>query len=91
MAKHTRSNQHGAGCLVQIAGVAAMLVGIGLFVPQLAWIIYIAGGACLLIVGWQLDSSHVCSDCGNRVELTSKMCPTCRSTFGKSSPPPIVE
>ena len=91
MAKRKPSNQHGSGCLVQVIGVIAVMVGLGMFVPQFAWLLYILCGIVLLVTGWLMDKSHVCGDCGNRIELTSRICPTCKVQIGKASRPPIVD
>ena len=35
-------------------------------------------GLVLLIAGSSLSKTRICSECGNKVEKTSRICPACR-------------
>ena len=61
----------GAGCLVQLVG----LVLCALLFP---W--GIIPGVILLLVGGRMGPT-VCSNCGNQVVQTSKLCPSCSAEF----------
>lgn len=84
MAKRLAVNSRGVGCLIQAFGLVVLLIAVGQFLfPQLVGV-----GLCLFAVtvfaaGSMLDKIHICSECGNRVEVTSKLCPTCRSNLAQ--------
>ena len=58
----------GPGCLVQAFGLLL------LFFFPIGTVI----GLILLVVGGAMSVKLICSNCGNRVEKTSTLCPTCK-------------
>lgn len=80
--KIRKSEIAGVGALVQLLGVAA--AGYFFFFFSLASAVagYIIGAVVLVIclaVGSSLSFKYLCSNCGNRVEKTAKLCPTCKA------------
>lgn len=72
--RRTEANRHvGLGCSVQALGLAMLLGGLVWFWPG------ILVGAVLLALGQSVKYGTVCSRCGNRVERTARLCPTCRA------------
>lgn len=63
----------GGGCLVQGLGLLLLFV----------WPIGTLFGVVLLIAGGRMAIKLICSDCGNKVEKTSKLCPTCMVALDK--------
>lgn len=54
------------------------IVGLVLLISAFWWV-----GLILIVIGAMIDRPHfVCGECGNRVEKTSTMCPTCRARLG---------
>jgi hypothetical protein len=84
-----------AGALVALLGLAVVIgstVYSYLFVPRLllAFSLLAGGGVgVLLIIGGlvleRMLIRYVCSECENRVESRSKICPTCRCLLGHHS------
>jgi len=73
MAKNKRARSTNvAGLLLEVVGILA------LFFFPIGTVI----GIILLVVGARMTYSRICSDCGNKVEKTSKLCPTCGVRFG---------
>lgn len=70
--KHAR-HMSAPGCLLEIVGLFA------LFIFPIGTVI----GIILLIVGARMTYQLVCSECGNKIIRTSKLCPACRTEFGK--------
>ncbi len=66
--KKQKAEFAGAGCFVQALGVVALF-----FFP-----IGTVLGVILLIAGSAMSLKTICSRCGNKVEKTSKICPTCQ-------------
>jgi Zn finger protein HypA/HybF involved in hydrogenase expression len=58
----------GVGCAVQVLGIAL------LFLFPIGTII----GIALLVWGSQLSVKWQCATCGNRIEQSAKICPTCK-------------
>ena len=56
----------GMGCLIQALGLAVCF---------LFWPI----GIIILIIGGRMAIKYVCSDCGNKVEKSARICPVCKS------------
>ncbi|WP_293373608.1 hypothetical protein [Nevskia sp.] len=69
--KKTKGEFAGPGCLVQGIGLIALFI----------WPIGTVIGVALLLVGSSMSKKLICSDCGNPVEKTSTMCPTCKVTL----------
>lgn len=66
----------------EFAGIGCVIQGLGLvllFFFPIGTII----GAVLLLVGSTMSIKLICSSCGNIVEKTAKICPTCKSNFSK--------
>lgn len=65
----------GAGAGVQAIGLVVFIVGLALH-----WI-FVPVGLVLLIIGGRMAFRFLCSECGNRVEKTSRICPHCHAHF----------
>ena len=65
----------GVGALVQLVGLVLLF-----FFP-----LGTIAGVLLLIIGSAMSVKTICSSCGNKVEKTSKLCPTCKASFEKSA------
>ena len=63
----------GVGALVQAIGVVAFF-----FYP-----VGIIAGIALLLIGSAMSKKIGCSECGNRVDKESLMCPHCKAEFTK--------
>ena len=77
--KKKKSEFAGKGAVVQLLGVICFFLGF------LGGFVGVAVGTCLalllLIIGSRMAIKLICSDCGNKVEKTSKICPTCKAQF----------
>ncbi len=62
------------GCALSLLGLLVLLTGI--FNPILLIL-----GIVLITWGFQCSHKKICSECGNKVEDTSKLCPACKVTF----------
>ncbi len=72
MAKKKKKSEFlGVGCLIEAVGLVL------LFLFPIGTII----GVILLVVGSRYSYKYVCSECGNKVEKTSKICPHCNVKF----------
>lgn len=80
MAQQIRKNEFaGKGAFVQFIGIV-FLIG-GFFLGLRGLIIGGLLGIGCLIAGSSMSKKLVCSNCGNRVEKLSRVCPTCRENF----------
>ncbi len=80
--KKTVSSFLGSGCIIQGIGLLLLIAAFffGLAFPLLFLPIMLVG-IVLIIYGSRVAISLKCSACGNNVEKTSKICPTCKSHF----------
>lgn len=69
--KENKSEFAGVGCFVQLIGLILFF-----FFP-IGTII----GIALLILGGLKANKLICSNCGNPIEKTAKICPTCKESF----------
>ena len=74
--KKTVRKTSAGGCLLEVCGIGSIFLAV-LFPPM------VIAGVVLLIIGAMMSFKKVCSDCGNPVDKTSKMCPTCSVVFGR--------
>lgn len=69
----------GAGCAVQALGLLVIAMGFGLAtIDPVIGILAGLVGLAFLAVGSRMARKLNCSECGNRVEKTSKICPVCK-------------
>jgi len=54
--------------------VAVMITGFIILIFFNVWV-----GLALLLIGSFCSRSYTCSACGNKIESTSKICPTCKA------------
>jgi hypothetical protein len=64
----------------EFAGVGAMVQAIGL-IGMFFYPVGTIGGIALLIIGSVMSKKIRCSECGNKVDKESLMCPHCRAEF----------
>jgi uncharacterized membrane protein len=64
----------------EFAGVGALVQLIG-FVAVWFFPLGTVAGIALLIIGSAMSKKLLCSECGNRVDKESKMCPHCKALF----------
>ncbi len=69
--KKKKSEFIGVGCWIQLIGIVL------LFLFPIGTII----GVALLVIGSRFSYKFICSECGNKVEKTSKICPHCGVKF----------
>ncbi|MCX7062836.1 MAG: hypothetical protein NTZ11_18365 [Gammaproteobacteria bacterium] len=62
---------------VEFAGTGCLVQGLGLLL-LFVWPLGSVIGIALLLVGSSMAKKLICSACGNTVEKTSTMCPTCK-------------
>lgn len=82
--KVRKSEIAGVGALVQLLGLIAAAYFFFFFSLATPLAGYIIGAVVLIIclaVGSSLSFRYICSNCGNRVEKTAKLCPTCKATL----------
>jgi uncharacterized membrane protein len=72
MAKKKKTSEFaGAGCAIQAVGLVLLFM----------WPIGTLIGVVLFFVGSGMAIKIICSNCGNRVEKTSVLCPHCKEPF----------
>ncbi len=67
----------GVGALVQLLGIILLLVTALFPYSTIA-------GVLLFLIGSSLATKLICSDCGNKIEPSSLLCPTCKEPLIKS-------
>lgn len=85
MAPQTSSSQRSVGkkkVKYEFAGVGALVQLIG-FVAVWFFPIGTIAGIALLVIGSSMSKKILCSECGNKVDGDSKMCPHCKVEFKK--------
>jgi hypothetical protein len=67
----------------QYRGLALLLLIVGAitFVSAILFCWTAVPGVILMAIGAALNKTRQCSECGNKVAMSSKLCPTCRCQF----------
>ena len=80
--KVKRSEFLGVGCIVQGLGLVIALASLLLFfIHPLLTVAGLIPALIVLHIGSKASQRHICGHCGNRVEHTSYVCPTCHCHF----------
>lgn len=65
----------------EFAGVGALVQLIGFVAVWFYFPLGLIAGIALLIIGSAMSKKILCSECGNKVDKESKMCPHCKVEF----------